>query len=86
MEEFLEEAQEIEREFQAGIQNVVDNYDTHIQAEKDRSPLMSDLIDQLKLTKMILLNHSGLIWHISFRFHRLVWRGMKRRTFIKNNW
>nr|WP_233341390.1 hypothetical protein [Escherichia coli] len=51
MEEFLEEAQEIEREFQAGIQNVVDNYDTHIQAEKDRSPLMSDLIDQLKLTK-----------------------------------
>lgn len=51
MEEFLEEAQEIEREFQAGIQNVVDNYDTHIQAEKDCSPLMSDLIDQLKLTK-----------------------------------
>ena len=30
---------------------MVDNYDTHIQAEKDRSPLMSDLIDQLKLTK-----------------------------------
>ena len=60
MEEFLEEAQEIEREFQAGIQNVVER-------------------------KMILLNHSGLIWRISFRFHRLVWRGMKHRTFIRNN-
>lgn len=34
MEEFLEGAQEIEREFQAGIQNVVDNYEMHIEAEK----------------------------------------------------
>ncbi len=51
MEEFLEGAQEIEREFQAGIQNVVDNYEMHIEAEKNRSPRMSSLIDQLKLTK-----------------------------------
>lgn len=51
MQEFLEEAQEIEREFQAGIKNVVENYESYIQAEKDRSPLMADLIDQLKLTK-----------------------------------
>lgn len=50
MEEFLEGAQEIEREFQAGIQNVVDNYEMHIEAE-NRSPRMSSLIDQLKLTK-----------------------------------
>ncbi|MFP1497961.1 hypothetical protein ACLB1Q_34450 [Escherichia coli] len=41
----------IEREFQAGIQNVVDNYEMHIEAEKNRSPRMSSLIDQLKLTK-----------------------------------
>ncbi|GAB0530778.1 DUF3150 domain-containing protein [Escherichia coli] len=51
MEEFLEGAQEIEREFQAGIQNVVDNYEMHIEAEKNRSPRMSSLIDQLKFTK-----------------------------------
>ncbi|EBG2148476.1 DUF3150 domain-containing protein [Salmonella enterica] len=51
MQEFIEEAQEIEREFQAGIQNVLDNYDDYIQAEKNRSPVMAELIDQLKLTK-----------------------------------
>jgi hypothetical protein len=51
MEEFLEEAQEIQREFEAGIEKVLENYEVHIQAEKDRSPKMSNLIDQLKLSK-----------------------------------
>lgn len=31
---FWKGPKEIEREFQAGIQNVVDNYEMHIEAEK----------------------------------------------------
>jgi len=61
MQEFLEEAQEIQREFEAGIEKVLENYEVHIQAEKDRSPKMANLIDQLKLSKEDFKN--------SFRFN-----------------
>ncbi|MFP1529383.1 hypothetical protein ACLB1R_34790 [Escherichia coli] len=49
MEEFLEGPKRLNEE--PAYQNVVDNYEMHIEAEKNRSPRMSSLIDQLKLTK-----------------------------------
>lgn len=51
MDGFLEEVDRIKEKFQAGIDNVLDNYEDYIEKEKQRSPKMADMIDKLKLTK-----------------------------------
>ncbi|MFS9592215.1 DUF3150 domain-containing protein [Enterobacter hormaechei] len=51
MDDFLEEVERIKEKFQAGIDNVLDNYEEYIEKEKQRSPKMAEMIDKLKLTK-----------------------------------